>query len=313
MAHICAQLRLVFIQVMSTARDHHLQSVSKSPSAKRARLIALAIAGTGLLSACSATGDEEGIGLPADSTAVVEEASENADSAAESDETSDSDQTDTDSADDPSPDGSESNGSESNGADPTGTEPDAETPPDLGDADLSPEEADQLLSLGDPADDGFEEVDDVFPIPEDTPIEDTEIIEDASEVVPEVAEQLSEISVDDGEEVLDAVEVVDAKAPVATQRDGRTRNSSGELAVLDSAASLACGQTEVALTLLDEGNAADAAQQISSAAEQAGTSGIESIRSWESPLAALAADGSVGDLAPLIGFISVCAEGGYEL
>ena len=270
-------------------------------------------------SACSASGDETSTGLPADSTAVVEEASENADSAAEGDETSDSDQTEADSADGSSPDGSESNGSESNDpesndpGDSIGTEPDAETPPDLGDADLSPEEADQLLSLGDPADDGFEEVDDVFPIPEDTPIEDTEIIEDASEVVPEVTEQLSEISVDDGEEVLDAVEVVDAKAPVATQRDGRTRNSSGELAVLDSAASLACGQTEVALTLLDEGNAADAAQQISSAAEQAGTSGIESIRSWESPLAALAADGSVGDLAPLIGFISVCAEGGYEL
>ncbi len=174
-------------------------------------------------------------------------------------------------------------------------------------------ESDETLSFGDPVDSGFAEVEDIDVDPEETPEADFEVLSAPDEVVAEVTEQLEAAPVEQSEEILDAVEIVDTKGDVADDRDGRSRNSSGELTILDDSASLACGHTEVALTHLDEGNGSIAIERIWSASIQAGESGIATIQEWKEPLAAVVADGSVTDLAPLIGFISVCAEGGYEL
>ena len=173
--------------------------------------------------------------------------------------------------------------------------------------------AGDTLSFGDPVDDGFAEVQDILVEPEETPEADFDVLSAPEDVVPEVADQLEAAPAAAGEEILDAVDAVDTEADVAVDRDGRSRNSSGELAVLDDAASLACAHIEVALTHLDEGNTSIGIERIWAASVQAAGSNISTIQSWEATLAESVADGSVSDVAPLIGFISVCAEGGYEL
>lgn len=117
----------------------------------------------------------------------------------------------------------------------------------------------------------------------------------------------------DGVDVLDSVDAVDTEADVAPARDGQTRNSSGELVLLDDAGSLACAHVEIALGLVDSGNAFIATEKVASAAHQAGQSEIEEVRDWVEPLSATIATGSLDDVAPLVGFLSVCAAGGYEL
>ena len=185
-----------------------------------------------------------------------------------------------------------------------------ESSDDAGDPSSS---ADETLNFGDPVDDGFAEVIDLEIEPVETPAADLEVLSVPDEVVEEVAEQLEVTPIAAGEEILDVVDVVDTGAEVAADRDGRSRNSSGELVVLDDAASLGCAHIEVALTHLDEGNTSIAIERIWVASQQAASSNISTIQSWEAPLAGTVADGTVSDLAPLIGFISVCAEGGYEL
>ncbi len=182
-----------------------------------------------------------------------------------------------------------------------------------GDAGDPSSSAGDTLSFGDPVDDGFAEVIDLEIEPEETPEADLAVLSVPDEVVQDVADQLEVAPIAAGEEILDVVDVVDTEAEVAADRDGRSRNSSGELTILDDAASLACAHIEVALTHLDEGNTSIAIERIWAASQQAASSNISTIQSWEAPLAETVADGEVSDLAPLIGFISVCAEGGYEL
>jgi len=167
------------------------------------------------------------------------------------------------------------------------------------------------LSFGDPADVGFEAVEDVEQDPVPLPSAAGESLSGPDEIIPGVTEQLARPA--DGDEILDTVDVVDDGTEVATERDGRSRNSTGELAVLDDAANLACAHVEIALSQLDDGQDSIAIERIWQAADRAGHSDIAAVREWQEPLSAVIAGGEVADLAPLIGFITVCAEGGYEL
>jgi hypothetical protein len=147
------------------------------------------------------------------------------------------------------------------------------------------------------------------------------------EVVPEIRRQLDEL---DGAgdrrrgEVLEAVEALD-HAPAAGQaigiRDGRTRNEAGELNRLDETAALACGDVERALTALDDGNERRAADLLASAADRAARSTVDDIEAWATTLAdAIDIDADTDtdtdtseSLAALVGFLSACTQGGYEL
>lgn len=147
--------------------------------------------------------------------------------------------------------------------------------------------------------------------PEPIEIEDLTELSAPEEVIAEVEAELpADVSSDN---VLDAIEPIDSDIDLSTDRNGRTTNESGELVGLDEPASLACANIEIALTALDEGDEAAAAAQVVSAAERAGSSQMPSVQAWSSPLAESINDGAVAEFAPLIGFISVCAEGGYEL
>ncbi len=167
------------------------------------------------------------------------------------------------------------------------------------------------LSFGDPTDDGFDEVINVDVEPEPTPASAEEILSRPDEVLPDVEEQIDPPA--EGEEILDTVEVVDSAADVPSDRDGRTRNSAGELVVLDDHASLACAHAEVALSQLDVGNTSVAIERIWQAADQAGSSGVATVNDWQEPLAGIIAEGTADDVATLIGFLTVCTDGGYEL
>ena len=70
-------------------------------------------------------------------------------------------------------------------------------------------------------------------------------------------------------------------------------------------------QTRRALTALDEGDTATAVADAASAAGRADDSGIASISEWSEALNDWT--GAEGDPAVLLGFLSVCTEGGYEL
>lgn len=155
-------------------------------------------------------------------------------------------------------------------------------------------------------DDGEPEV-----APEPIEIEDLSELSAPEQVIADVEAELpADVTSDD---VLDTIGPIDSDIELTTDRDGRTTNEAGELVGLDEPASLACANIEIALTALDEGDAATAAEQVASAAERAGSSEMASVQAWSDPLAGAITDGAVAELAPLIGFISVCAEGGYEL
>lgn len=128
-----------------------------------------------------------------------------------------------------------------------------------------------------------------------------------------------------GAEVLDAIEPLDEK-PTASEiqqvrgsRDGTgdptdnaPRNEAGELAQLDESAALACADVERALTAIDEGSVETAVEEIESAATRAGESSIEDIAAWSEVLSGSWTGGG-DDPAVLLGFLSSCTKGGYEL
>lgn len=97
----------------------------------------------------------------------------------------------------------------------------------------------------------------------------------------------------------------------AVRDDGHQRNEAGNLVSLDEAAGLACADIEIGLTALDEGDTSKANTRVQSAASRAGESQTSGFAEWSTALAAvdLADDG----LPTLVGFLSVCADGGYEL
>lgn len=165
-------------------------------------------------------------------------------------------------------------------------------------------------TLGDPADVGFEPVvdDEVEPIEAADPAA-VDLTEDSpAEVVAEVDDQIASSGTTGP--LLDAVDPIDAAAPV--EADGRPRNELGELVELDEAASLACAKVEIAIGALDDGEVAAASDGVVAGSGYAGRSAVADIRAWAAPLEE-AATGSLGQPATLIGFLSICAEGGYEL
>lgn len=193
------------------------------------------------------------------------------------------------------------------------TEPDGGTSNDsgsdggaFGDGDS---ETTDPVSFGDPADAGFEEVEEPEPAPVPVDDDDREVLSAPADVIPEIEEQLD--AAPEAEEILDTVAIID-KAPVDDGED-KGRSAVGGLALLDEPASLACAHIEISLTLIDEGNPSEAVARVRSAGEQAEGSELSTVRSWSSPITDAIVDGEVADFAPLIGFLSVCAEGGYEL
>ena len=96
-------------------------------------------------------------------------------------------------------------------------------------------------------------------------------------------------------------------------RDGERINEAGELYVLDDPANLACAHAELALTALDEGAGDELGDNISSASTQAAASSVESIAAWSEPIDGAMGEGDEVDVAVLIGFLSSCTNGGYEL
>ena len=128
-----------------------------------------------------------------------------------------------------------------------------------------------------------------------------------------------------GAAVLDAIGPLDDEATSAEVRDTRDlragkgdpsgatpRNETGELVQLDETAALACADVERALTAVDEGELDDAIDHIESAASRAGESHVEGIAAWSQPLEE-ASTSPGDDLAVLLGFLSSCTKGGYEL
>ncbi len=158
-------------------------------------------------------------------------------------------------------------------------------------------------------------IEDVETVPAE-PI-DTDTVELSGDAPAAVIDKVAdEIAASDGgeagDELLDAVDPVDGAEQPPSEPDGRSRNGYGELLRLDDEASLACANVEIAIGQLDEGRSALAGDHVRSGAEQAEASGIADIRSWAAPLRAAAAV-EAGDPAALIGFLTVCTEGGYEL
>lgn len=159
--------------------------------------------------------------------------------------------------------------------------------------------------------DGFGAVEDVETVPaEPVDVATVDLTGEApAEVIEEAADEIA--GAEDGDELLDALEPVDDAADAPSEPDGRTRNGSGELVELDAEASLACANIEIAIGQLDGGFSAQAGEHVRSGAAQAEASGIADIRSWAQPL--LVAADTIDDPAPLVGFLSVCTKGGYEL
>lgn len=166
------------------------------------------------------------------------------------------------------------------------------------------------LTFRDPQADGFAPVvdNDAAPV---GPGRETATVKKPDLVIAGIADQL--IDRTSTEEILESVDVLDDATDVATDRDGRPRNGSGEPVTLDDEASLACAHAEIAVGQLDVGQVSVALERIATAAHHAGRSGLAVVRDWAEPLSTVVVDGVVADLAPLVGFLSVCTEGGYEL
>ena len=141
------------------------------------------------------------------------------------------------------------------------------------------------------------------------------------ELVPEMRQQLDDADANspghDGD-VLEIVEPLD-RAPAPEEpvdlRDGHRRNEAGELNHLDEPAALACSDVERALTALDDGDRQAATGLLVSAANRADRSTVDDIVAWSTTLAEPVDPGSENNrsLAPLLGFLSACTRGGYEL
>lgn len=196
--------------------------------------------------------------------------------------------------------------------------PDADLPVELVAADGDSASAgDGGAEAGDDSDIVVAAVEDETPPAEAVDPGSVELSDDApAEVIDRVAEEMASAGdlpeAGDGGQLLDAVEPVDRNERPAIEPDGRARNGYGELLVLDDEASLACANVEIAIGHLDEGLAGVAGDHVRFGAERAEASGIADIRSWADPLRA-AAELASSDPAALIGFLTVCTEGGYEL
>jgi len=196
---------------------------------------------------------------------------------------------------------------------PSGGEPTAQAEPTIPtDGEQPAEPADSQPADGQPADE--DSGDNTAPSdPDGKP----------GEVVAEIREELDDAPIS-GDEALDALdEPLDEEPTRAEIREARNdradtgvsaegpRNEAGEPLELDEAASLACADVERALTAFDEGSADSAVADADSAAGRAGDSAVADIAEWSEALGAWT--GADNDPAVLLGFLSTCTDGGYEL
>ena len=173
-------------------------------------------------------------------------------------------------------------------------------------------EPDRALGFGDPGDiEGFEPVTDIEVDPVDDDDFDPPDFAAPDDVVPDVVERMQPAAA--GQGLLDTVAAVDTIDEVPASRDGRSRNEAGERATLDESASLACAQIELAIDQIDSGFGGIAAERILAGSKAAEASQLVGIQAWAEPLGDVVVGGSGAELAPLLGFLSVCTEGGYEL
>jgi hypothetical protein len=93
-------------------------------------------------------------------------------------------------------------------------------------------------------------------------------------------------------------------------RDGSRRNDIGEPVGLDDAGATACGNVEIALRSLD-GDRGAVAGHLTAAVAAARASTVAGVTAWADPLAAVDPRGE--DVTVLVGFLSACTRGGYEL
>lgn len=140
------------------------------------------------------------------------------------------------------------------------------------------------------------------------------------EFTPEVVDAIAKAAESPDIAILDAAGIIDdgpTDEEVASFRDGNTRNSSGELVVLDELAALACANVEIALSDIDSGDLPGAVEHIIEAAARAADSELVEIQVWSSTLKGSFAEGA-GRGQPLnatvlVGFLQVCIDGGYVL
>jgi hypothetical protein len=86
----------------------------------------------------------------------------------------------------------------------------------------------------------------------------------------------------------------------------------GEPVALDEAAMLACSQVELAIDLVDGGDVNLVGERLASAASWAQASDLTAMNGWFDSLVDAGQGGDV-DIITLIGFLTLCSQGGYEL
>lgn len=155
--------------------------------------------------------------------------------------------------------------------------------------------------------------------PEELPDVAMPVLDEPEDVLPELRAEVGDAlqdAVDSPDvDILDVAKLPDL-APtdeeVASFDDGHQRTSSGRLIVLDELASLACANIEIALGEIDEGQLPSAKEHISTAGERAGRSEVDAVEKWSDALGDAASGDSI-DATTLVGFLSVCIEGGYVI
>lgn len=186
----------------------------------------------------------------------------------------------------------------------------------------SPNRGEQPNDTEEVADGLLPATDDGLPDPSNLAIDEPEPVVDESQpelgnpddLIDEAASQLAEVDDSDTTaEILSTVKPIDTAPELGAEvnpRDGRSRNEAGELSRLDEPAALACGDIERALTAMDEGDRTQARDLVTSASAHAADSSINDITTWSETLSAIP---SSDDLSPLLGFLTACTQGGYEL
>ncbi|MDH3301249.1 MAG: hypothetical protein OES24_12150 [Acidimicrobiia bacterium] len=175
--------------------------------------------------------------------------------------------------------------------------------------------------------------DEVLDTPEPEPLESGS---------PEAAIEAIEAELDEptggpraGTPILDQVPPLD-DAPAGTTfgiRDGRRINEVGEANRLDEQAALACGNVEIALTALDDGQPDEAVDHLRDAATMAADTSVTAMDPWSSILDQTATDVAAANpsngtawnstasngtafnavVSALLAFLTTCTQGGYEL
>lgn len=110
----------------------------------------------------------------------------------------------------------------------------------------------------------------------------------------------------------DVANQIVADSGVEPMLDGLGEAEPERVLVLDDAALDACGHVEEILSIVDS-NSDEALQRLFAAIKLTEQSTLEDIAVWSEHLDNAVLEGADEDLAPLVGFVSVCVNGGYSL